>query len=217
MIPTAAAALGSEAIKKVSAPSVKFGKASQSATNAKAWLNIAITIAVLIIVFVFFKKIMGAFNAVTDTVSGALESANLKDTKEETKAKKQVDETLQLLQNGNDIDNPFSPKYYKLVQSKLKKNQILRLTTQASVKSIAKQIWESIGIISDNEQQLESAINRMKYKAQVSQVAEYFQANYKRELLLWLNDKLDTTSQRVALNRIVNTVKKMPSGIETKK
>lgn len=95
----------------------------------------------------------------------------------------------------------LSPKYYKSLGAGA------MLTTNAKGDAIAKQIYDAKGYIYDTDGQAISAIRQLKYKSQVSYVAERFQKLYQRDL----GEYLDFMSEK-NMAILYDIIRQMPTG-----
>jgi len=94
-------------------------------------------------------------------------------------AKSQADQQVINQQSLPNNKNPFSPIYWKTVSG-------AKLFTRNATNSLAKRIYEAMGFFSDDEPAVYSVFSQMKYKTQVSWLADVFQQNYKIDLLDFL-------------------------------
>lgn len=183
----------------VSAAGVKVGNTGEKALSIGVVL---IVVAVLVIIFIIIKKVGGIFGGVGDAIEGGAEALGIKDSaKEKADTKKIADEKNQT----TTVTSPWNPAYYKNLSG------TVTLMTRASANSIAKSIWDSVGVFSDTPTQGVSAIKQCKTKAQLSWVSEVFYLNYKRDLFAWLTDKYDTESQKDAMVQIIDYAKSLPA------
>jgi hypothetical protein len=94
-------------------------------------------------------------------------------------ARSQADQQLINQQNLPNNKNPFSPVYWKTIPG-------AKLYNKNDTISFAKRIYEAMGFFSDDEPAVFSVFSQLKYKTQVSWLADVFQQNYKMDLLDFL-------------------------------
>jgi len=94
-------------------------------------------------------------------------------------ARSQADQQVINQQNLPNNKNPFSPVYWKNVSG-------AKLITRNATNNLAKRIYDSMGFFSDDEPAVYSVFSQLKYKTQVSWLADVFQQNYKMDLLDFL-------------------------------
>jgi hypothetical protein len=94
-------------------------------------------------------------------------------------ARSQADQQVINQQNLPNNKNPFSPVYWKTIPG-------AKLITKNSTISLAKRIYEAMGFFSDDEPAVYSVFSQLKYKTQVSWLADVFQQNYKMDLFDFL-------------------------------
>ena len=104
--------------------------------------------------------------------------------------------------------NYFLPSYFQ----KAPKNRRAMLFTRATADKLAKQIFDSVGIVYDTPNQALAAFKQCKYKTQVSFLAFVFQQNHKRDLQTWLSDKFDTDAQQSVYLKILEYTSQLPEG-----
>lgn len=171
--------------------------------------NINWTIPIIIIVGYFFlTKFFGDIGGMFKGIGAGLGIADTKDETEDLKETKELEKAMQKLKPK---DNPFSIMYGKPVKVKSK----FETLTNAGGNRMAKAIYDSIGTFTDSPQQAMGAIKECKYKSQISSLADYFNKKYKLDLFSFLQNKLDTTEQRIIFGRIINYVNSLPTGIQT--
>jgi hypothetical protein len=124
-----------------------------------------------------------------------------------------ISETGSPFEMGSTIAKSMANKYKKTVTRELKTSSVVNRNISL--------IWEAIPTPLevpnpiywvDNPQQIESVFKSLIYKSQVQQLAEEFQKQKKRNLLSWLQDKLDTATQKEVLARIITYTNSLPSG-----
>jgi hypothetical protein len=167
--------------------------------NSNQYKTIAIITALVVVFFVFGKRLL----AIVDKI---LIATGLQDSAVE-----------QVISNAagtaSNVESPFSPNY----QVNLRKKGSVYLLYKNTAVSIAKQIYDSVGTIYDTPEQGLAAFKQLRYKSQVSQVADEFQINYKADLFSWLQSRYDRDSQKEILGQILKYVDSLPSGLVPKK
>lgn len=126
-----------------------------------------------------------------------LVSIGLIDSKEEKKQKAQ--QAQQTTQYSTALSSPFSPRYYK------ERGAGAVLVTKDTAERLARQIESAFGYFNDTETQIYAALRQLKYKTQVSFVADTYARLYQRDLYLRLEDKL-SDSELAIVNGIVNNL-----------
>ena len=187
--------------------------------SAEGGLTVVIIIAAVILLYFIFKGF-----------KSLLEGTNIIPDKEEREAKKTIEEETKSAKTG--IKEPlkgFQPieisggawnkEYYKALKratAKAAANKGLKwgviLSQSSGLKTAAKNIYDSVGTLSDTPQQALAQFKKLKTKAQISQLCETFLSEYKRDLYFWLKDKFDTQDQKQALADIIEYVSSLPSG-----
>lgn len=165
--------------------------------------------AMAIIIAVVFAVILAAYLAyrLTGASDSLLESLGLKKS-DEDKALDKIKVTIK------EADF-FSPTYWRNPPAQYKNAQgkyLASVKYQSAVDAIVKQIENAVGYIYDNPEQIASAMEEMKNKAQVSQVSEGFAKKYKKSLYQYLSEKMDTSAQRAVLFDILTRLNSLPSG-----
>jgi hypothetical protein len=94
-------------------------------------------------------------------------------------ARSQADQQLINQQNLPNNKNPFSPVYWKTIPGP-------KLITRNATNSLSKRIYDAMGFFTDDEPAVYSVFSQLKYKTQVSWLADIFQQNYKMDLLDFL-------------------------------
>jgi hypothetical protein len=118
-----------------------------------------------------------------------------------------ADISVQQQQQLPNNQNAFSPIYWKQFPS-------ATLLTRAGTEQLAKRIYDALGYFSDDEAAIISVFRLMKYKTQVSWLADIFQQMYKTDLFDFLKNGKGTLWQAGLnsdeLNEIINLVNKLP-------
>lgn len=156
--------------------------------------TLLIVIAVIAIVFIVLNKVFGGIN-------GVLESFGLKDTKEEKELNKDIRDALTDSSNPN---SPFSPSMYKSAPAGAK------IFSVSTAQSLAKQIYDSVGVIWDDPESGFGAIKQCKTQSQVSFLSDTFNNVYGKDLISWLDQKYDRTGQKKVLREIYSYVANLP-------
>ena len=113
--------------------------------------------------------------------------------------------------------NPFSPLFYKQIKAKgnLKKVQLLKVS---AAENLSKQLRDSIGYVSSDYSKVLAVFSQLKYKSQVSFLADYFQKKYKDDLFQYIKAgyKLlftNTGLTQKELDTIIKYVNNLPLGL----
>jgi hypothetical protein len=175
---------------------------NQTPSNNGNAEKLRILVPVIIVVIVVFagKKLLSSF---TQSLSSPLEALNIKDTEEEKNEIKKAKKKVQDLPKGD--KNPFSPRYYTAT------NKRPMLIPMATANLFAKRIKDAIGIVYDSPENIIGVFRNLNYKTQVSFLAKVFFDLYGIDLLEFLEDKLDTTTQKIALGKIIEIVNNLKS------
>ena len=130
-------------------------------------------------------------------IGGALEKLGLKESKEDREQQKTIEK--------GETSNAWQPNYYKEMIEKNGRNKTA-LSLPATVEGYAKIFRDAKGLVNDDEEAVYGALRSMKYKTQLSQVAERFFQMYKQDLYLFLKSFLsDDELEQVA--KLVNNLK----------
>lgn len=167
----------------------------QNEGQSKALVYLLIGVAVIVVGIIAVKKIFGG-------IDGALEGLGLKDSKDEKKDKKEVEQTVDR-NNALGNQSAWSPKMYKSVSGG-------KLFTVAGAKSLCKTIYDSVGHIYDEPNKAAGAIKQAYTKTQVSFLCDIWQQTYGTDLLSWLQLHFDTGEQKKVLNNILTYVEALP-------
>lgn len=84
--------------------------------------------------------------------------------------------------------------------------------TKGSSENIAEEFYKSVGLIKDDYKKMLDTFKRIKYKTQLSQVAESFQKLYGKNLFDFLKIKMDTPTQTVAFAAGIKYIAGLPVG-----
>lgn len=150
-----------------------------------------IYLAIIIVAFIFLKEI----KKMTKNFFGTF---GIGSTTDDDKREAEISK------NKENVKDFFNPNYCN------DKGSILM--TMKETDSIVKQIWDSIGLIYDDETETIGAFKKIKYKTQVSWIAKRFNELHKKDLLSWLDNKLDTDNQRLVFEEILSYTKKLKTG-----
>jgi hypothetical protein len=186
--------------------------------QSKGLATIAIAVVVIVLIVILFKKFTGFFGGITDGIG-------LTDTKDESNRKSSLVKLLRQLREAGK-SNPFAPQYYqqgtsqKDAQPGGKYWDTSKATggnlSEATARTLAKRIYGAVGLISDSPTEIMSAFKALPTKVQVSYLSKVFADVYNADLLDWLEKKMDTTSQQLTLEGIIQYVNKLPGGFKTK-
>jgi len=84
------------------------------------------------------------------------------------------------------------------------------LLTKKNADIKARNIWDSIGFIYDDPIKTKAAFSNIVTKSQVSHLAKVFYDTYKKDLLSFLTQKLDTDEQQKILSQIIERLNGLP-------
>jgi hypothetical protein len=150
-------------------------------------------VAIVLVFFIFkgirdaFKNLFGTFGIGSTTTDDARES-------EIEKVEKKA--------------NEFSPLYWK----KAPQGKTSQLLTMASTNAIISNIEKGIGYVWDTPERILGSFRQLKYKTQVSWLADNWQKKHGTDLQAYLSDKLDTDKQREVYLEILSITKNLPTG-----
>ena len=102
----------------------------------------------------------------------------------------------------------FSPLYWQ----KPPKNKTAMLLTMDQTKKHIAAIKKAIGYVYDSPEDIIGVFRQLKYKTQISWIADNWQKTQGSDLQAWLGDKLDTAKQRESYLEILSIAKNLPSG-----
>lgn len=184
--------------------SVNLPSTAPSSVKSAEVLRILMPIIIIIILYYAYTRFI---KGMKDVVTDPLKEIGVMDTDAEKKAKAAAEKKLKILEQSG--ENPFNPNYYKTKQ----KNFNVKLLTGATADKVCKQIWDAIGRIYDSPENILGAMKTCTTKTQVSFVAARFAALHEgKDLLNWLEQKLDTTDQKIVLGKIIDYVNGLPVG-----
>ncbi len=150
--------------------------------------------------------IIVVFNKGSKLTAAILEALGLKDTAEEKAAEREFETANEMGYFKDTYVSQLNPK------TEVFKN----VGSQKKVDDMVKTIESAIGYIYDQPEKIEGVFNSLAYKSQVCILAYNFKLKTKKDLLAFLNEKLDTDDQKKTLNRILKRTNNLPSGIEKK-
>jgi hypothetical protein len=134
-----------------------------------------------------------------------LKKLGIQQTVEEAEATKAV----QKIENTPNINNPFSPVYWKKFVG-LKVQLFNKDTTDRFVD----RIYNAMGFFSDDESAIFSVFSQMKYKTQVSWISDHFNRRYKIDLFNFLKQGKGSLPQaglnELELQKIIKIVEALP-------
>ena len=136
-----------------------------------------------------------------DTFKNFFATFGLGSSIEEDKVETQIEKTEKKA-------NEFSPLYWQ----KAPKNKEAALLKMDTTKKYITSIKKAIGIMYDNPEDIIGVFRQLKYKTQVSWIADNWQKTQGSDLQAWLGDKLDTAKQRDAYLEILSITKNLPTG-----
>ena len=185
------------------------------------YIKIGAVILAAIIVIYILRKFQGGFDSV-------LESLGLKDTAEEkeTKAKlKSAEEKQAEAQRAAAEWQPSDFKYtqpetslanlQKWVNIHSTKNKPLRMVKFNSgyFAKNAKNIYDSVGYLTDNPEKGLAEIKGMRTKAAIAYLTKDFKTVTGNDLFSWLSDRYDREAQKKVLSDIYAYADGLPIGI----
>jgi len=151
----------------------------------------------LVLIFVIFKGLRDSLKNMFATVGLGTSISEDKTEAQIEKTEKKADE--------------FSPLYWQ----KKVKGKGASLIKQATTDEYIQTIYDGIGFFKDSPEQILGVFRKLKYKTQVSWIADNWQKKHKSDLQAWLSDRLDTESQREAYLQILSITKNLPTGFLT--
>jgi K+-transporting ATPase A subunit len=148
----------------------------------------------VVIAFIVFKSL-------SNSVKNFFATFGLGTSTSEDKTESQIEKTEKKA-------NEFSPLYWQ----KSPKNKTSMLLTMAQTNQYLNTIKKAIGYIYDNPEDIVGVFRQLKYKTQISWLADNWQKKQGSDLQAWLSDKLDTGKQRDSYLEILSITKNLPSG-----
>lgn len=156
--------------------------------------QIIIALIGLVLAFVVIKSLR-------DSVKNLFATFGLGTSIEEDKTETQIEKTEKKA-------NEFSPLYWQ----KAPTNKTAALLKMETTNNYIKTIKKSIGYLYDNPEEILGVFRQLKYKSQVSWLADNWQKKEGSDLQAWLSDKLDTAKQRDSYLEILSITKNLPTG-----
>lgn len=173
-----------------------------------------VVIVILIALAFMLVRAGGTFNNIIDSIKGGVgsitDSINLTDTEAEREKIERLEKQLAAINQQSVSVNAWSPFYWKELS---KQGVSVKSISETTARQLSAQIWDAIGTIYDSPEQIEGAIKKLQYKSQVSVLADWFNKIHSRDLLGWLTYKLDTTAQKIILQRCIDYVNTLPNGL----
>lgn len=156
--------------------------------------ELIIGLIAIVILFFMFKGIKDAFKNLFGTFG--LGSTTTDDERESEIARTEKKA------------NEFSPLYWQKPPS----GKTSQLLTMAVTNKYLSTIKNAIGYVYDNPEEILGVFRQLKYKTQVSWLADNWQKQHGSDLQAWLGDKLDTDKQRNTYLEILSLTKNLPTG-----
>lgn len=176
-----------------------FTQGSSSNKNAE-FIRVLMPVILIIILIVVGKNFLsGIWDGLTSPFKSGAESLGISNTAEENKA---ITETKKAIKEAEKENTAFDPNYYKTRIGG-------KIFTATESKRIAKIIYDAVGYMYDSPENILSAIKLCTKKTQLSFISKVFADAYGKDLLLFLETKLDTTSQQIILGKILNYSNKL--------
>jgi hypothetical protein len=134
-----------------------------------------------------------------------LKKLGIQQTQEQVIAQQAVNK----IENTPNVDNPFSPVYWKKFQGKT-----VHLFNVDTTNRFVKRLYDSMGYFSDDESAVFSVFSQMKYKTQVSWISDQFNRTYKLDLFNFLKQGKGPLPQaglnELELQKIIKIVEALP-------
>jgi hypothetical protein len=134
-----------------------------------------------------------------------LKKLGIQQTVEEAEATKAV----QKIENTPNINNPFSPVYWKKFVG-----QKVYLFNKDTTDRLVKRLYDAFGYFTDDESAVFSVFSQMKYKTQVSWISDHFNRTYKIDLFNFLKQGKGSLPQaglnELELQKIIKIVEALP-------
>jgi hypothetical protein len=180
--------------------------------QAKTGLYIILGLALVVIAY----SISRDFAQAIDTT---LENVGLKPS--------ETDKQVKLEKEKAKATDYFSPTYYQQPPAGMKS----RVLFPQIIDGIRDNIWDSVGIFKDisgvDYKAIQGELEKLKYKTEVSQLAYYFNAKYKKSLYAFLTEKLNpyapdiilkafNDNRKETLQTILTRLNNLPSGFYTR-
>ena len=162
--------------------------------QVKIWITIAVVALIIIVAIMIIKRVFGGLDKF-------LEAIGLKDSKNEEETNQRLSTNAEAARLST---SPWSPLFYKSAPAGS------TIPTSVTAQKIAKQLYDSVGFISDDPEEGLSAIKQVKTQAGVSYVVDTFNSLYRADLYTWLEMHYDTAQQKYVLIRIADFVNSLP-------
>lgn len=188
-------------------PNINLSQSPSKNKNAEM-LRILMPVIIIVLLIIVGNKII---SGITGAISAPFEALGIKDTQQEKEDLQSAENKIRALERSK--NNPFNPGYISVVMKQYPKVSILNASY---ADSLAKRIWDAIGRIYDSPEDIFSAIKACEAKTHVSYLANTFAKKYNKDLLTWLEQKMDTTEQKIILGKIIDYVNGLPTGGKNK-
>lgn len=167
--------------------------------------NELIILLVVAIAAVFLLK------GLRDTLKNMLAGIGIGTSTDTDKTNEQISKGTKAAEK---LDSAWSPLYWKNPP----KGKIANVIDMAGTNRLISQIRKAIGYVYDNPEEVIGVFKQLDNKTQVSWLVDKWGQKYGSDLYSWLDDKLDTASQRDSFLQIQSIVKQLPTGFhKTKK
>lgn len=167
---------------------------------------ILIVVVVLALVVYIIVKVFGGFenffDGIKDGTKKVTDALGITDSAQESEDKEIIQTAKE---QASTISSPWNPAYYQNAP-----NDKLLFTT-AYANGLAKQIYDSVGYVTDDSAQGLAAIKQCKTKTQVSFLADKFNSLYKRDLFSFMQYYYDKEAQVSNLRAAIEYVNSLPA------
>ena len=121
---------------------------------------------------------------------------------------KEIDKKIKDSIISNPNKNYWTSRYW---QDKSKTEGVQKILTKATAEEYAKRIYDALSWypIFEDATKAEAVFKNLLYKTQVSFLSDTFQKLYKKDLLSFLIQELDSREQKENLNRILDFTSKL--------
>jgi flagellar basal body-associated protein FliL len=171
--------------------------------------NIAVIIIVVVVLgivgYIIIKSFGGIssfFKSISGGADSVLQKLGVKDSAQETADKEVIQKAKE---EASTISSPWNPAYYKNAPSGS------LILSSATAKTIAKQVYDSVGYVSDNSDEALGAIKQCRTKTQVSFLADTFNKTYGKDLFSFMQTHFDLEQQIANLRAAVDYVNSLPA------
>lgn len=180
---------------------------TQQKSNVHGAEYVRVLVPIIIVVILIFagKSLLTGFKNI---FTSPFKDLGLADTDEQKAAVAKTASAVKKL--DGDTNGPFSTSYYVTQQKKYTNG--VHLITSAAAKKIVAKIHDAIGNVYDSPDVILGQFKALSYKTQVSFLSKVFLDTYDRDLFEFLQEKLDTTDQKIILGKIIDYVNKLPVG-----